>query len=83
MLQDLLTRGIDETGQIRPHWEGRPDLYKKTDLGWLPKEWEVKRLYQANIEIVDGDRGTNYPRHTDFASDGFCLFLTAKNVAKN
>jgi len=83
LLQDLLTRGIDETGQIRPHWEDRPDLYKKSELGWIPSNWEIKQLYRTNIEIIDGDRGANYPHHSEFSTDGFCLFLSTKNVAKN
>lgn len=44
LLQDLLTRGIDQTGQIRPHWEDRPDLYKKTELGLIPIAWEINLL---------------------------------------
>lgn len=31
-------------------------------------------------EIIDGDRGKNYPNVDDFTDDGFCLFLNAKNV---
>ena len=31
-------------------------------------------------EIIDGDRGKNYPTADDFSNDGYCLFLNAKNV---
>ncbi|BCN31859.1 restriction endonuclease subunit S [Anaeromicropila herbilytica] len=31
-------------------------------------------------EIVDGDRGKNYPNQNEFFDDEFCLFLNAKNV---
>lgn len=31
-------------------------------------------------EIIDGDRGTNYPKQEEFSDNGFCLFLNAKNV---
>ena len=31
-------------------------------------------------EIIDGDRGKNYPTAEDFFDDGYCLFLNAKNV---
>jgi type I restriction enzyme, S subunit len=44
LLQDLLTRGVDENGQLRPHWDERPDLYRRTELGWIPKEWDVDCL---------------------------------------
>lgn len=45
MMHDLFTRGIDvKTGKLRPRFEDAPELYKETELGWIPKEWEVKRL---------------------------------------
>lgn len=31
-------------------------------------------------EIIDGDRGKNYPTAEEFSDDGYCLFLNAKNV---
>jgi type I restriction enzyme S subunit len=53
MMADLFTRGIDlsgtaETnpnhGQLRPTFEEAPELYKETELGWVPREWEVRSL---------------------------------------
>ena len=37
-------------------------------------------LGDSKIEIIDGDRGKNYPKASDFTSEGYCLFLNAKNV---
>ena len=37
-------------------------------------------LEEADIELIDGDRGKNYPKQEDFLDSGFCLFLSAKNV---
>ncbi|MBL4669820.1 MAG: restriction endonuclease subunit S [Flavobacteriales bacterium] len=34
------------------------------------------------MEILDGDRGKNYPKASEFTSTGYCLFLSAKNVTK-
>ena len=34
-------------------------------------------------EIIDGDRGRNYPTTDDFSDDGYCLFLNAKNVTSD
>ena len=31
-------------------------------------------------EIIDGDRGTNYPKQEEFSEEGYCLFLNTKNV---
>ncbi|KFE33259.1 MAG: restriction endonuclease subunit S [Thioclava marina] len=39
LLNDLLTRGIDANGDLRPPQPEAPHLYKQTPLGWLPKEW--------------------------------------------
>lgn len=44
MMKDLFTRGIDEHGQLRPRLEEAPQLYQKTELGWLPTGWEVSGL---------------------------------------
>ena len=41
MMHDLFTRGVDESGRLRPTHEQAPDLYKQSELGWIPKEWEV------------------------------------------
>lgn len=32
--------------------------------------------------MIDGDRGASYPSAHDFAPEGYCLFLSAKNVTK-
>ena len=33
-------------------------------------------------DIIDGDRGKNYPRAEDILDSGYCLFLNAKNVTQ-
>lgn len=32
------------------------------------------------LEMIDGDRGKNYPKKSDFLAEGHCLFLSTKNV---
>ncbi len=45
MMADLFTRGIDlTTGQLRPPVEQALHLYKETELGWIPKEWDANPL---------------------------------------
>ena len=34
-------------------------------------------------EIIDGDRGKNYPKQDEFYDDEYCLFLNAKNVTSH
>lgn len=45
--------------------------------------FEVKLLEDSSVQLIDGDRGKNYPKHKDFCEQGYCLFLSAKNVTKN
>lgn len=45
----------------------------------IPKDWRKATLRDA-VEIIDGDRGVNYPKNDEFFSDGYCLFLNTKNV---
>ncbi len=35
---------------------------------------------EAPIEIIDGDRGVNYPAKSDFYNMEYCLFLSTSNV---
>jgi restriction endonuclease S subunit len=45
------------------------------------KEWEEKKLGDKDIiEIIDSDRGVNYPKKKDFHPEGYCLFMNTKNV---
>ena len=46
-------------------------------------EWHTTTLEKAPLEIIDGDRGTNYPNQTEFSASGHCLFLNAGNVTTN
>jgi type I restriction enzyme S subunit len=65
MMADLFTRGIDMTtgdtpnskgGKLRPSVEDAPELYKQTELGWVPKEWEVKCLEDLLAETPSAMR---------------------------
>lgn len=44
LLHDLLTRGLDANGDLRPPQPEAPHLYHQTPLGWLPKEWDVREV---------------------------------------
>ena len=53
MLHDLLTRGVDANGELRPRYEQAPELYQASPLGWIPKEWSVKPLSDS-INLISG-----------------------------
>ncbi len=71
LLQTLLTKGISHT------------KFKETELGQIPESWEVARLDDSGIKVIDGDRGKAYPKASEFTDTGFCLFLSAKNISKS
>ena len=45
--------------------------------------WEEVRLSDAPLQIIDGDRGSNYPKKEDFYDNEYCLFLNTKNLTLN
>ncbi|AWF79512.1 restriction endonuclease subunit S [Microbulbifer sp. A4B17] len=44
IMQDLFTRGITDTGSLRPKHNLSPELYQKHSGTLLPKEWSIKTL---------------------------------------
>jgi len=53
LLHDLLTRGIDSNGQLRPPQNEAPQQYKESPLGWIPREWEVKPAESVCEAVID------------------------------
>lgn len=45
-------------------------------------DWEERKLSEV-ADIMDGDRGKNYPNGDDFSETGHTLFMSATNVTKN
>jgi type I restriction enzyme S subunit len=46
----------------------------------MNSEWIFKTFEEAPFDIIDGDRGNNYPKQSDFYKQGYCLFINTKNV---
>jgi type I restriction enzyme S subunit len=44
LMHDLLTRGVDASGRLRPPRAEAPGLYRESAVGWVPREWEVATL---------------------------------------
>lgn len=52
LLTDLLTRGIDENGELRPPPEKAPHLYKDSPVGYVPNNWSVYNLSKvADLQV--------------------------------
>lgn len=52
------------------------ETFESSKAGWNKHTLGDKDI----IEIIDSDRGVNYPKKSDFHEDGYCLFLNTKNV---
>ena len=71
LMQDLLTRGIDEHGNLRSE---QTHEFKDSPLGRIPVEWEVKKIIEVSTKVTDGDH------HTPQRSVGGFYLLSARNV---
>jgi type I restriction enzyme, S subunit len=93
LLHDLLTRGIDANGELRPPQSQAPHLYKDSPLGWIPAAWQARRLadYMAT-EITYGivqagphvGGGVPYVRTGDMSGDRLnraSLLCTTRRIA--
>jgi len=75
---------VDEIEQYQKVIDGARqviDNYKPTIV--FDNSWKERAFENTSLEIIDGDRGKNYPKSEDFLSEGYCLFLNTKNVLKN
>lgn len=79
LLHDLLTRGIDANGELRPPQSEAPDLYKPSPVGWIPKEWSMRVGEQVCNEIVVGI----VIRPTQYYRDEGVPVLRSANVREN
>jgi type I restriction enzyme, S subunit len=58
LIQDLFTRGVTSSGELRPSRLEAPLLYKKSVIGWIPKEWDVVPLEDLCTNVVDCPHST-------------------------
>jgi type I restriction enzyme S subunit len=72
LMQDLLTKGIDENGNIRSE---QTHEFKDSPLGRIPKEWECDSLVVFCEKIQDG---THFSPKTD--PNGAYKYITSKNI---
>jgi type I restriction enzyme S subunit len=65
IMHDLFTRGVDEHGHLRPPYEEAPELYKQSELGWIPKEWNCVSV-ASHVDLQHGYQFRDY----DFVPNG-------------
>ncbi|SFH23778.1 type I restriction enzyme, S subunit [Nitrosospira sp. Nsp14] len=77
LLHDLVTRGIDANGELRPPQAEAPHLYEESPLGWTPKEWDVVTLESVSKTVTSGSR--DWAR---FYADSGALFVRIGNLTR-
>jgi type I restriction enzyme S subunit len=96
LLHDLLTRGIDENGELRDP-ERHPEQFKDSPLGRIPRGWEVRQLQAWVLKdapitygIVQAgphiSSGVPYIRTGDMSGDHLQLdglLRTSRSIAKS
>ena len=91
-LDNLISQKQSELGALAKYKKGLlQQLFPQGDHSLPAKRfpefensppWQEKKLSDI-FNIIDGDRGGNYPKEREFFREGFCLFLNAKNVTTN
>lgn len=93
MLHDLFTRGLrsekvkmksekgewieKEVWKLRPRYEDAPELYKKSKLGWIPREWEVETIEKLTDKVGSGVTPTG---GSEVYKTQGVLFLRSQNI---
>lgn len=76
LMQDLLTRGVDENGLLRPSQVDVPSLYKWSEFGWIPNCWDVLSIRNVVSLITSGSRGW-----AQYYSEEGALFIRIGNLS--
>jgi type I restriction enzyme S subunit len=89
LLHDLLTRGIDANGELRPPQAEAPHLYKQSPLGWIPTQWTIESVAKACSDVVDCPHSTPHFQdqgmlvaRTMHIKDGIFLDAPASRVSE-
>lgn len=62
------------SGRLTADW--RAEQARSDGNEHLSPTHKFRDIYQ----LIDGDRGPNYPKQNDYEPKGYCLFLSTKNV---
>lgn len=77
LLHDLLTRGIDANGELRPPRSEAAGRYKGSSLGWIPTEWNTAPLIDHCSVIT---KGTTPPAGAMWQGNDGIRFLRVDNL---
>jgi len=76
LMQDLLTKGIDENGNIRSE---ETHEFKDSELGRIPKEWECEKL--PKVANISRGKFTPRPRNNPIYYNGKYPFIQTGDIS--
>ena len=76
LMQDLLTKGIDEKGNIRSE---ETHEFKDSPLGRIPKEWQCNKL--SNLSTISRGKFTPRPRNNPIYYNGNYPFIQTGDIS--
>ena len=88
IMADLFSRGIDLSGtadinknygQLRPSYAEAPELYRETELGWVPNDWGVIKIDDISTQMTNGFVGVATPHYANENEVGI-RYLYGNNV---
>lgn len=79
---DEVFGGIEKAKEnAEKNLQNAKELFESYLQSVFASDVEQKKLGDKSLlQIIDGDRGKNYPKKSDFHDEGYCLFLNTKNV---
>ena len=79
VMHDLFTRGLDENDQLRPPRSESQEVYKKSSLGWIPRDWNPLPIGSIVDSLIDGPFGSNL-KTEHYVEDGGVRVVRLQNV---
>lgn len=78
LLHDLLTRGIDSNGELRPSFSLASQIYTASPFGVMPKTWQLCSINSIAASVTSGSR--DWARF--YAKDG-AIFVRIGNLTRD
>lgn len=80
-IQEQIVSGLESYQRVIDGARAVVENYKPEIVNG--KDWEKVNFGNDKVvEIIDGDRGENYPPKSEFKKSGYCVFLNTKNVTQ-
>ncbi|HHK6950901.1 TPA: restriction endonuclease subunit S, partial [Streptococcus pneumoniae] len=84
--QKLIAKKLNTISQIYDFRKIQSEKFNELVKSRFNEMFGENKIFESidNLfDIIDGDRGKNYPKSDELFSEEYCLFLNTKNVTKN